>query len=122
MTALPLSAAEQARLDAIEAAPAAPESLRERLARAIWEAGHIDTRWCEIAEHWQNELRRLADAALDVLRGPSSDAEQAVERVLALAEKWDTDGDARYSHNQIARSTAARAVREAVTGAPETPR
>ena len=41
----------------------------------------------------------------------------AIRAVLALADDWDSDGDARYAHNRIARSTAARAVREAVTSA-----
>jgi len=41
----------------------------------------------------------------------------AIRAVLELADDWDSDGDARYAHNRIARSTAARAVREAVASA-----
>jgi hypothetical protein len=43
----------------------------------------------------------------------AAEAEPAIGRVLALADSWDTDEDARYSHNRIARQTAARAVRAA---------
>jgi len=91
MTALPLrdfTAAEQERLDAIEAAPAAEESARERVARAIAEADGVDL------DHYLSHMLELpsdylrnADAAIAVLSGPSSDAEQAVERVQALADE-----------------------------------
>jgi hypothetical protein len=89
MTALPLrdfTAAEQDKLDAIEAAPAEPESLRERLEDALaieldslGLTGEVSARACIY----------LADAAIAVLSGPSSDAEQAVERVRALADKHE---------------------------------
>jgi len=83
MTALPLrdfTADEQAKLAAIEAAPAAAESLAHRVAEAIQEAERTsgaDGDW----------YLRMADAAIAVLSGPSSDAEQAVERVQALADE-----------------------------------
>ena len=88
MTALPLrdfTAAEQNRLDAIEAAPAAAESLRDRVARALYIAAHAPGSNSLSWGHWH----RFADAAIAVLRGPSSDADQAVERVLALADEYD---------------------------------
>jgi hypothetical protein len=90
MTALPLrdfTAAEQDRLDAIEAAPAAAESAREVVAEAMWEAVRDDTPWNRLGARSQDRCRTAADAAIAVLSGPSSDAEQAVERVLALADE-----------------------------------
>jgi hypothetical protein len=100
MTAPPLSVAEQARLDAIEAAPAAAESLRTRLIAAIYAAddGMSGARW-----------DRMADAAIGVLRGPSSDAEQAVERCLALADR----------HEKCCQFIAVWDLRVAITGAQE---
>jgi hypothetical protein len=74
-------------LDAIEAAPAAEESVRERVARAMWEAVRDSTWWEGLSRGSQDRWRTAADAAIAVLRGPSSDAEQAVERVLALADE-----------------------------------
>jgi hypothetical protein len=92
MTAMPLrdfTDAEKARLDAIEAAPAAEESLRERVAEALYETTEAAEyhEWPDAPGADQTFAYALADAAIDVLRGPSSDAEQAVERVLALADE-----------------------------------
>jgi hypothetical protein len=86
MTALPLSATEQARLDAIEAAPAEPESVRERVARALYEQA-LDGDWSLSA--YRDHYRRLADVALDVLRGPSSDAVLPMCWDLAPALNFD---------------------------------
>jgi hypothetical protein len=85
MTALPLrdfTAAEQAKLAAIEAAPAAAESVRERVARAMCDAGAEDGRWSwsEMHESIRDGYRQLADAAIATMRGPGSYVEQAVER------------------------------------------
>lgn len=70
----------------------APESIRERVARAIhdadgWDCSH---EWpCPNADLW----RRLADAALTVLRGPHPHA-QALQRVEAEADLTDEEADA----------------------------
>jgi hypothetical protein len=85
MTALPLrdfTAAEQDKLAAIEAAPAAAESVRERVARAMCDAGAEDGRWSwsEMHESIRDGYRQLADAAIATMRGPGSYVEQAVER------------------------------------------
>jgi hypothetical protein len=61
---------------------------------------------------------RRADAAAIVAEHNALPAlTSALRAVLALADDWDTDDDARYSRNRIARSTAARAVRDAVRSA-----
>jgi hypothetical protein len=114
MTALPLrdfTAAEQARLDAIEAAPAAPESLRERVARALFEAQHDPGCNCGGWETTKDAeahpyFRNQADAAIAVLSGPSSDADAAVERVLALADR----------HEECCGVVNIASLREAVRG------
>jgi hypothetical protein len=82
MSAPELSAEERATVERFEAAPAAEESLRERVARALYIASHVPGGNSLSWNHWNG----LADAAIAVLSGPSSDAEQAVERVLALAD------------------------------------
>jgi hypothetical protein len=92
MTALPLrdfTAAEQDKLDAIEAAPAAAESLRERVARWLWESQPNPRPWLEVSDLTRDFWRTRADALIAVLSGPSSDAEQAVERVQALADRHE---------------------------------
>jgi len=105
MSAPELSAEERQVVERFEAAPAAEESLRERVARAIhaadeWDCSHD---WpCENADLW----RRYADAALAVLSGPSSDAERAVERVLALAD----------FHTECCEYVKVRDLRAAVEG------
>jgi hypothetical protein len=80
MTAPELSETERARLDAIEAAEPAPESLRERVARAIWEAENpafpsvftktqVDQLW---AHNIHDHYLTIADAALAVVKGDPS--------------------------------------------------
>jgi hypothetical protein len=80
------TAEQAATLARFEAAPA-PESVRERVARAMHDAdGTCFYGWgndCPRAEKYHH----LAEAALDVLRGPATEAEKAVERVLALADE-----------------------------------
>jgi hypothetical protein len=61
------TAAEQARADAIDAAPPAPESLRETMARAI----HVAH--CQFCSTPTYRDRLAADAALAVLRGEVMD-------------------------------------------------
>ena len=86
MTA-PLSADEQARLQVIEWADPAPESIGERVAAAIHDADPHTHAWnCE----WPcaskaDAYRRAADAAIAVLRGPSV-ADEALRRVEELAD------------------------------------
>jgi hypothetical protein len=97
MTALPLrdfSAAEQDKLAAIEAAPAAAES---------WDRVRMSPDGHEIAVCRGPNIWRVTNGGIyrdrhvedwtpmqvAVLSGPSSDAEQAVERVLALADDLD---------------------------------
>jgi hypothetical protein len=93
MTALPLrdfTDAERAKLEAIEAAPAAAEAVRERVARALWDATYSGWDWDDdTAEAIREYFRANADAAIAVLRGASSGAEQAVERVLAACDRLD---------------------------------
>ena len=81
MTAVEFSPQERARLDAIEAAQPAPESLRERVARAIWKsdtetefpdlgATDFDRLWPKVLSHFPADAeayRRQADAALAAL-------------------------------------------------------
>lgn len=67
MTAL--SATEQATLDRIEAAPAAEESLRERVARAIWEDDNAQEFDWEDYESEHEQYRVMASAAIAVMRG-----------------------------------------------------
>jgi hypothetical protein len=73
-----LSETERARLDAIEAAEPAPESLRERVARAIWEEAQATIYLTSGFEGEQRErirqqrFLRLADAALAVIKGDPS--------------------------------------------------
>ena len=67
------TAAELARLEAIEAAPAAPESWEatvERVARTIWEAdcGAVSYEWVDVSEGGRSKWRRYAAAALAALR------------------------------------------------------
>ena len=79
MTAPELSAAERAedftpeqaaKLAEIEAAPDAPESLRERVARACWGAAHInDSDWPLLNEYARDMYLGIADAAIAVMRG-----------------------------------------------------
>lgn len=64
-----LTATEQAQLDAYEAAAYAEDSLRERVARAMAECDGY-TRWDSVTPPLQERYRRLADAALAVVRTP----------------------------------------------------
>jgi hypothetical protein len=82
MSASELSAEELAVVERFDAAPAAEESLRERVARALYIASHVPGGNSLSWNHWNG----LADAAIAVLSGPGSDAERAVERVVALAD------------------------------------
>jgi len=65
MTAVEFSPQERARLDAIEAAEPAPESLRERVAVAIHDTELCGAWPCDYSERY----RDFADAALAVIRG-----------------------------------------------------
>lgn len=67
MTAPELTPAERATVDRFEAAPDAPESLRERVAEAICCAGETEHRWWEIHECIRDGYRGLADAAIAVI-------------------------------------------------------
>lgn len=59
-----LTPAQAARLAAIEAADYAPESLRVRIAAALWAQQRTD--WYRFGTRWDQSLR-LADAALQVI-------------------------------------------------------
>lgn len=76
MTA-PFTAAEQAQVDAWEAAAYAEESVRERMARAMFDAANpisseFPDYWHRVSggEQTRDAYRRLADAALAVIRTP----------------------------------------------------
>lgn len=73
MSAPELSAAEREIVARFEAAPEAEESLRERVARAIWVADEpVGSRfwtWNDATPATRHDYRLLALAALDVLRG-----------------------------------------------------
>jgi hypothetical protein len=56
------------RIAAIEAAPDAEESLRERVARAICEADKDD--WVDLSDFGQGCYLDLADAAIAVITTP----------------------------------------------------
>src|SRR5690242_10968366 len=89
-----LTAEQAARLAEFEAAEPAPESIRERVAVAIAQTGYetiIDEdAWQYIfREDEREDFRTYADAALDVLRGPATEADKAIERVLALADRHE---------------------------------
>jgi len=76
MTAVEFSPQERARLDAIEAAEPAPESLRERVAAAMSNAAcdpaFLDIRWDYIPGPIKDAFwPALADAALAVIRAES---------------------------------------------------
>ena len=61
-------------------------------------------------------LTEAEQAAVDRFGIFAEEERAAIQRVRALADKWDTDKDARYSSARIAKSTAARALREALAG------
>jgi len=91
MTAVPLSAEEQARYDRIEAAPHAEESAVERVARAIHDADPRSFRpvdWSVASRLAQADYRTIAVAAIDAMKG-SHPAEEAVRRVEALCAEAD---------------------------------
>lgn len=88
--------------------PLDPYTLRQAAAR--WPRETLNPRAA------QSFLRSLAEEAERDAAQPAT-GQDAVQRVLALADHWDTDEDARYTSARIARQTAARALREAVTGA-----
>ena len=68
-----LSPAEQATLDRFEAAEPAPESLRERVAEALWnyDLGPNDATWASEDAADQDYYREMADAAIAAMRGES---------------------------------------------------
>jgi len=80
MTAVEFSPQERATLERIEAAQPAPESLRERVAEALYnsttqksdaEIMALAPTWDENTDYVHRIFRRLADAALAVIRGES---------------------------------------------------
>lgn len=85
-----LTPAQAARLEEIEAAPWAEEALQERLAVVLCntDAGAIGYRWDELEptpySGIRDAYRRLAVAAIDVMRGATVDG--AVGRVLVGTE------------------------------------
>src|SRR3954465_12955987 len=85
MTALPLSAAEQARLDALRDVAEWLESMASPTL-----SGDPFIRAADWAARLVREFAALYEAAIDLLRGPSSDGEQAVARVQALADELVT--------------------------------
>lgn len=89
-----------AKLATIEAADDAPEALRERVARALWEIDADLFGWCdwEVGPDWARGLeRRRADAAIATICTPvegapaGCGAEAALRRVLALARGWEIE-------------------------------
>lgn len=72
MTA-PLSPREAQIVARFDETEAAPESLRERVAQAIAQAAYFAEPdiWEQLSELHRDNYRRLADAALAVMRGES---------------------------------------------------
>lgn len=105
---------EAAKVAQIEAAPDAEESLRERVARAIWEADFNSlsdhgVTWENEAETNRKDYRNLADAAIAVMRGESFDAAAILRDVLdliAVAER----------HEPAHRYISTKRLRDAITG------
>jgi hypothetical protein len=61
-----------AEIARMEAAPAAPESLRERVARAMWDAECQQPHNWDQASHFdRGDYYRLADAALKIITTPT---------------------------------------------------
>lgn len=87
-----LTAEQAAKLAEFEAAEDAPESIRERVARAMWEADFPDDE-CGCPDYWIDIYHGRADAAIAVLRGPATEADKAVERVLELCDVADDQPD-----------------------------
>lgn len=116
--------AETERLQRIEDAPAAPESIHYRLRSALFFA---EGPWMSPAEFDAGttdprvaaRLDALATAALAVLRGPAPDDDTAaVRRVLALADELDGLAEhLRHGGERAATLRAAASIRAAVDGA-----
>ena len=69
MSAPDLTDAERATVDRFDAAPDAPESLRERVAQGIWDSRGYNTRWFELNDTARAMFLSFADAAIAVMRG-----------------------------------------------------
>lgn len=74
MSAPDLSPVEAATVARFDAAPDAEESLRERVARALFDAENEDLEWDDYAigvvhDSAQDDYRALADAAIALIRG-----------------------------------------------------
>lgn len=84
----PLSADQQARLAAIEAAPEAEESVRRRLVAAIEPWFRYFAPGDNPQPTHRQRLEGAAEVAIAVLRGPSV-ADEAVRRCEAVAEQYE---------------------------------
>lgn len=116
------------RLAVIEAADDAPESQRERIARALWEADYDKTPWGDAREYERARYLHNADAALTVRLTPAGDpaAAVALEEVAAAQEasasRWteaideaDNDIDHAYASGRAhAAEQAALRIRAAL--------
>jgi hypothetical protein len=89
MTAL--TPEQQARADRIEGAPDAPESLRERMAVTLWRSdtedefpdADLERLWPKVVSHFPTDAaayRRLADAAIAVMRGEQHTTDEETDR------------------------------------------
>lgn len=110
-----LTPAQAARFEAIEAAPYAEEAAVERVARALWETDVNDDVSGDRGD-WMQTYRRMAVAAIDVMRGAADDG--AVGRVLALADEWDSLSSKHYAilANRLRAAVGAPATAEGDDG------
>ncbi len=72
MTAPELSPAELAVVERFEAAEPAPESLRERVAEALYRYDGGRQAWLRALPELADDYRRMADAAIAAVRGEES--------------------------------------------------
>jgi hypothetical protein len=113
-----LTPAQAARLEAIEAAPWAEEAAVERVARAICESdGEV---WFGDDGDFENDYRKNAVAAIDVMRGATDDG--AVGRVQRLADDLDDEAHEARRNNHIAIDNVKRAAAYRIRVALECPR
>jgi len=109
VTAPDLSPAEAAVVARFDAAPVPKEVMREQVARELWTTGlqpsiYGRTPWEALGESARADYRRLADAALAVIRQQPN---EAVQRVGALCDYAD-----RYRETHV----EAADVRAAIAG------
>lgn len=104
-----------------EARPADPDGLTERMARAMWESQRshyvraVPT-WEQALPSFRREYRRLAVAALQVVKAPAGDPHPAVQRVVEELERPEEPQS--YYHQGLiqGRQEAAAQLRAALSG------